>query len=249
MARGRKSEGLRPHDFASMNIVAIAVFIQPLGSLIGQVCVLLYKGSDMATGCRAVQTVYTEHAIFDGGNDGLIGLESNTALNAEDFAICVGMIGKLSSHIFFSLRFRGAPSLIIQVYHSLWEKSIWQYAQKIAFKIFKSCIFCTNPRAWPVGARLRIMGVSSYGGHPISRHIRKIRFPNSRVRYYQGTSARARRNAIMGYSKFIYLVFLFAFNFQKAFNSSCLRTQARANGSAQENRHYCQSSISSWYSV
>jgi hypothetical protein len=59
----------------------------------------------MATGCRAVQTIYTEHAIFDGGNDGLIGLESNTALNVEDLAICVGMIGKLSFHSSYLLFF------------------------------------------------------------------------------------------------------------------------------------------------
>ena len=33
--RAKKSEGLRPHDFAGMNIVAIAIFIQPLGGSVG----------------------------------------------------------------------------------------------------------------------------------------------------------------------------------------------------------------------
>jgi hypothetical protein len=107
---GKKSEGLRPHDFTGVDIVAIAIFIQPLGGLVCQVCVFRNKSPYVATGCRTVQTTHTKHTIFDGGDDGLIGLESNTALNIDDFAICVGVIGKLSSHI-FSPCVLGAPPL------------------------------------------------------------------------------------------------------------------------------------------
>lgn len=110
-----KSEGLRPHDFTCGNIVAVAIFVQPLGGLVGQTSVFLDKGSDVPTGCRGVQTTDAEDIVLDCGDNRLIGLQSDAPIDGDDFAVCVGVVGKSFLHDFISLHSRGAPSLMIQV--------------------------------------------------------------------------------------------------------------------------------------
>jgi hypothetical protein len=88
-----------------MNIVLEAVAIQPLSDLVVDMCVLFDEFTNVLAGSCGIQAVDNQPAVFNGGDNSVIGLASDRVIVDDDFAFSVGAIGESLNHSFYFLSF------------------------------------------------------------------------------------------------------------------------------------------------
>ena len=79
-------------DFSGVDIVAVAIGVQTLCGLVGEICELFHKPADVPFSGSGIQAVDCQPAIIvDSCHNSGIGLKSNAVFRLVDTAICVGM--------------------------------------------------------------------------------------------------------------------------------------------------------------
>jgi len=93
-----------PFSFGNLsgpNIVSVIISVKPLCGLITHVSVFLDKPTNVAPGCSGIQTIDFQPTIFNCGDNCVVRLKSNTALDLKDTAISVGMRIKFFHFVYF----------------------------------------------------------------------------------------------------------------------------------------------------
>jgi len=95
--RADKKVGSAPH-LSSIDVVAVAIFVNPLCGLVVDVCVLTDESTDMLASGGGVQTTNVEPTIgFDISHGGGVGNEDDSAIIVlMDSSLCVGHSGQSS---------------------------------------------------------------------------------------------------------------------------------------------------------